>query len=298
MMNKPNIQSKEIYVAFSGGCDSTALLVLSKQWCAEVIAVHFNHGWESSDKIEEHARQVANKLGIKFILGKATTKCPTETQAREARFAFFDTLPHNSTLLLGHNLEEQVETIIFQITRGSKNPTIKQCSTRKSQNGTLNLIRPLLSTPKDQLKQICIDAQVDWLEDPTNNNTDIARNKIRHTIIPVIKGLNANGLEHWIQHFNDSESESEEIFREQLSEQEVSNIVEATSIPCSTLDSLSNTSVAKILKKWLTLQGVQALEDHHIKRCIEVARGARKAWPLPNNLELRRSKQMLAVKQI
>lgn len=293
MVAKPNLHTDKVYVAFSGGCDSTALLILCKQWFKEVIAVHFNHGWENSTKIEVRAKEICLKLQIPYIVGTATTPCEGETAARNARFHFFDSLPNNAYLLLGHNLEEQIETIIFQLARGSKNPSINAQSDRKTGSSTLHLVRPLLNTSKETLKTICQDAQVEWVEDPTNTDTSIARNRIRHEILPTLATLNPNAFEHINQFFAHHTQHAKEINTESLSVQEVAELVALNPLPCKKLHDISNTSLSKVLKQWLEAQGASKLEEHHLKRCVEVARGARIAWPLPNNRELRRSKQCL-----
>jgi len=293
MLPKPNLCTDRVYVAFSGGCDSTALLILCKQWFKEVVAVHFNHGWENSAKIAQRAKEICTQLQVACIVGEATAPCEGETAARNARFAFFDTLPNNSFLLLGHNLEEQIETIIFQLARGSKNPTISEQTERKEGKSVLHLVRPLLKTSKNELKEICRSAAVEWIEDPTNTDTAIARNKIRHEILPALAAINPNALEHIDQFFSHHEQHTKEVTNEVLSTKEVEALVALNPLPCKKLHSLSNTSLSKVLKQWMDKHGARRLEEHHLKRCVEVARGARIAWPLPDKQELRRSKQQL-----
>lgn len=285
-MKKPN--TNQVYVAFSGGCDSTALLIWAKENFPEVTALHFNHGWPASQKIQDHAQAVADQLKIQCIIGKATSPCLSETSARTARFEFFDELPADSTILLGHNLEEQIETVIYQLSRGSKNPTIKKDNTRKGKNGTLHLHRPFLNTSKTELKKICQNAKVSWFEDPSNEDTQHVRNKIRHEILPLIKGLNSKAFEHWGEFFNDPTPQTHK-------EEEYSKITTLKEIPCELLDEYSTTTVGIILHQWLKHNNVQGINRSHTKACIEVARGIRPGWSLPKGKMLRRSKQILSI---
>lgn len=281
------LDAEKVYVAFSGGCDSTALLIWAKQHFREVIALHFNHGWPASQEIQDHALKIAEQLKISCVLSKATSPCRSETSARTARFEFFDDLPADSTLLLGHNLEEQIETVIYQLSRGSKNPSIKENNTRKGRYGKLQLHRPFLSTSKQELKEICQKAAISWFEDPSNKDTKHVRNKIRHEILPLIKDLNSNAFKHWGQFFNNTEqSDSVEAYTKLTNRKE---------LPCHLLDSYSTNTVGLILHQWLKYNQIQGINQSHTKACIEVARGIRAGWSLPKGRILRRSKQILSI---
>jgi len=72
-MKNPNFHAEKIFVAFSGGCDSTALLIWAKAHFKEVVALHFNHGWPASQAIEKHAMAVAQQLEISPQVGAAST---------------------------------------------------------------------------------------------------------------------------------------------------------------------------------------------------------------------------------
>lgn len=288
MLPAPNLHAEKVFVAFSGGCDSTALLLWAKQHFADVEAIHFNHGWPASKRIQDHALKVVADLGIKCQLGTATAPCLSETTARDARFGFFSSLPAESILLLGHNLEEQVETVIYQLSRGSKNPAIKAYTSRVGQHGIIHLRRPFLNTSKETLKRICRDANVEWFEDPSNEDTQHVRNKIRHKILPLLQELNEKSLEHWGEFFNDHQEEQASTV------EDFSDLIRREELPCKVLDEYSTNTVGAILHKWLNFNGVE-VNRSHIKACIEVARGIRKGWPLPGGKTLRRSKQILSI---
>lgn len=290
-----NLPSGKIFVAFSGGVDSTALLILAKQWGLDPIAVHFNHGWEKSHVYEEHTYEVANQLQIPYLLGKTEAPCPGETAARDARFGFFKTLPNDSVLLLGHNMEEQVETIIFQISRGSKNPGIKESNSVTSGDKRIKLFRPLLTTPKAALENICLVAKIQWIEDPTNTDTSIPRNKIRHLILPILEELNSKALEHWCEFNTFGQQTSQTLTKEEPLQVTVDEFANKDTLSCKELDNLSNHSVKIIIRQWLGFNNISDVDKGHIHAVLEVVRGARKGCPLPKNKKVKRSQCKLII---
>lgn len=296
LLNRPeNLPNGKVFVAFSGGVDSTALLLLAKSWDLNPVAVHFNHGWESSKISENHTYAVANSLKVPYLLGIAQAPCPGETAAREARMEFFKTLPNGAVLLLGHNLEEQVETIIFQISRGSKDPGIKVVQTLNGKGNSLTLFRPLLTTSKANLEDICTKARVGWIEDPTNSDTTIARNKIRHLILPILSELNARAFEHWSEFNSFNQKENLTLVEETPLQKSVEEFAHKPNLECKELDKLSNHSVKIIVRQWLKFNNIQEVDKGHIHAVFEVVRGARKGCPLPKNKKVTRSQCNLTI---
>lgn len=282
---------EKLHVAFSGGSDSTALATWAKWHYKEIVLLHFNHGWAASDGIQSHCEKSAKKLGLTIEVGHAKSPCPTETMARNERYAFFDdVMPHGGTLALGHNLEEQIETAIFQISRGTENPGMRKLSRRNKCGGKkYNLYRPFLATTKGTLAQICKTNGVEWFEDPTNAETaNSHRNLIRHTVLPTIAKVNSKALLHWSEFLCANRKETTST---------ASQITGQNVIDFRDLDQFNNSELATVLANWCKRQEVQ-ISRSHVRSCIEVARGARTAWPLPGNKILRRSKGKLFIAEL
>ncbi len=193
-----------ILVGFSGGSDSRALLDLLTKYAAEngtkIYAAHVNHGirGKEADRDEEFCRGVAEQYGIPFFthklnipaIAKASGKS-VELCARDERYAFFSRIMRENSIPLlatAHNANDNLETMLFNLARGSGLSGL--CGiphTRECEGGLL--IRPILLMTKDEVLSYCEDNKLDFVTDSTNTDTDYTRNKIRAEIIPVLKEI-------------------------------------------------------------------------------------------------------------
>ena len=181
-----------ILVAYSGGADSGALLnmVLSyaKGSGAPVYAAHINHGIRGAeaDRDEEFCRKTAEKYGIEIFVLRADVpaiakmrKKSVETAAREVRYEFFSKvmLENNIPLLcVAHNADDNLETILFNISRGSGLSGV--CGiprTRKIRGGIM--IRPILEISKSDINSYCSENNIEYVTDSTNLDDDYTRNR-------------------------------------------------------------------------------------------------------------------------
>ena len=199
-----------LLVAYSGGADSGALLHMvleyAKEHGAKVYAAHVNHGIRGAeaDRDEEFCRATAEKYGVEiFTLRADVPKIAAETQksietaARDVRYAFFsDVMKKHAikTLCVAHNADDNLETIIFNIARGSALGGV--CGiplTRDIDGGTI--VRPMLSISKEDILLYCSENNIKYVTDSTNTDTDYTRNRIRARIIPELKAI-APGAEN------------------------------------------------------------------------------------------------------
>lgn len=193
-----------LLVAFSGGADSGALLHMVLKYAAQskakVYAAHVNHGirGKEADRDEEFCRKVAKSYGIEiFVLNadvpaiSAAEQKSIETAARDIRYAFFaDIMKKNNIPLLcvAHNADDNLETIIFNISRGSGLSGV--CGiprTRDFEGGTI--IRPILEISKDDINKYCSENNIEYVTDSTNTDIDYTRNRIRNCVIPELKAI-------------------------------------------------------------------------------------------------------------
>ena len=182
-----------VWVGFSGGLDSSLLLKASVQLLGaeKVGALHLNHQIDkNSAGWEQHCSAQAKELGVEFRSRQVKIEnlgSGIENQARELRYEFFeDNIGHNELLLLAHHADDQAETLLYRLMRGTGVRGLTGIPESRPL-GAGTLLRPLLSIPREQLKVIAEEQGVLWIEDPSNSDTRYDRNYIRNQIRPVIE---------------------------------------------------------------------------------------------------------------
>ena len=191
-----------VIVGLSGGADSVALLLALLRYRMEndfkVKAVHINHciRGEEADRDEEFSRNLCVKLGIEFesykidvpSLAKARA-IGLEEAARDVRYDKFkqiiSTESDYSTIAVAHNATDNLETVIFNMMRGSGIVGLSGIRPVRE-----NIIRPLIYLPKELIREALFSAEIDFVVDSTNLSTDYTRNYIRSEIIPKFRKLN------------------------------------------------------------------------------------------------------------
>jgi len=192
--------NSKVLLAVSGGPDSVALLdlmfSLRKDYGLKIIIAHFNHGirGKASDEDQEFVKRLAQKYGVEFETANAEKKITSEEQARKARYNFlFKTAKKYKIrqIALGHNLNDQAETIIHNFIRGTGVKGLAGINPKKRYKG-YTLIRPLLCLMRIEIIDYLKKNKLDYQTDLTNLKPDYTRNKIRLNIIPELEKLNPN----------------------------------------------------------------------------------------------------------
>jgi len=183
-------------VAFSGGADSLALLLLLwAHWPARrgrLVALHFNHRLRgrAADADARFCEAVCASLGVACVSGnwKQAHRGAGEAGARAARFAFFHAAlarRRATALWLGHQQDDIAETVLMRLARGSG--TAGLCAPRPVQAmpaGRVHL-RPLLTLKKQALADALEAAGAVWREDASNGTGAFLRNRIRRDVLPA-----------------------------------------------------------------------------------------------------------------
>lgn len=182
----------QILVGFSGGLDSTVLLHLLCELLPpeRITAVHIHHGLsENADDWQQHAKALCQSLGVRLISESVVINeagAGLESAARDARYTVFEKqLVKNGVLLLGHHADDQVETVLFRLLRGSGARGLSGIPQTRAV-GTGHLIRPLLNKPKSSLQAYALSRQLCWIEDESNQQQQFDRNYLRNTVIPKL----------------------------------------------------------------------------------------------------------------
>ncbi len=188
--------ANKVWVAYSGGLDSTILLhaAIKMMGPAKVGALHLNHNLQIESKTwQEKCRQICESLDVEFrhaILEIANQGQGVEEEARQLRYKFFrENIVVGDLLLLGHHADDQAETLLYRLFRGAGVRGLSAIPQERTEGLGL-LLRPLLSRTKQELKQLAEEAQIEWVEDPSNLDISYDRNFIRQNVLPTI-------LERW-----------------------------------------------------------------------------------------------------
>jgi len=180
-----------LVIALSGGIDSVVLLdIVSKLSPRNLCAVHINHHLQSeAGEFSLFCESLADRYGISVtVLDVAVPSVGSlETKAREARYqAFENFLLKDDLLLLAHHADDQVETILFRLFRGSRVVGLEGMP-RERRIGLAGLLRPLLDISRDEISGYAENQGLHWINDPSNAGLSPDRNFIRHKVIPEIE---------------------------------------------------------------------------------------------------------------
>jgi len=184
-----------IFVAFSGGLDSTALLFLCNKALKEkkirnLKAIHINHNLsKNSDNWEQHCERFCKSNNIEFksfIIEVTKNRSSIESQARQERYKIFESLlDENDQILLAHHRDDVFETILLRLFRGTGVDGLSGLNEKRSL-GKGEIIRPFLNLSKSDLKIYIEENNLSYVEDDTNSNNDFDRNFLRNEIIPSL----------------------------------------------------------------------------------------------------------------
>lgn len=207
---KENINKDDIVVvACSGGPDSMCLLSLVNELKNElnlkIIVAHVNHklrieSEEEKEMVENYSKE--NNLIFELLeINKYTNNKFSEDDARKRRYDFFDELikKYNAKILLtAHHGDDLIETILMRLTRGSNLSGyigIKMIN----KNDEYKILRPLLSTTKDNILDYLNKNNIPYRIDKTNEELEHTRNKYRHYILPFLKKENKKVHEKYLK---------------------------------------------------------------------------------------------------
>ncbi|HWU75199.1 MAG TPA: tRNA lysidine(34) synthetase TilS [Rhodanobacter sp.] len=188
-------------VAFSGGPDSSALLhalaQLPEARQRGLRALHVDHGLHpDSAAWAEHCRRFCAALeiacGVLPVYVDARSGSGPEAAARDARHAALaGQLREGECLLLAHHRDDQAETVLLKLLRGAGPDALGGMHARRS-FGAGQLWRPLLGLSRQDLHDYVERHRLSCIDDPSNLDTRMARNHLRHEILPRLK-------QHWPQ---------------------------------------------------------------------------------------------------
>ena len=186
----------EFLIAYSGGCDSTALLYIANQMARKnkinIRAIHVNHNLnKESKKWENHCKEFCKEINVELCVENINIPLKSgdsiEEKAREDRYSSIYTQMSKKTLMMtAHHGDDQAETFLYQLFRGSGAKGLSSMPRIKKIKKGFHL-RPFLAFNKKTLEDFTEFKALNYVEDLSNNNTDFSRNFIRKEILPSIK---------------------------------------------------------------------------------------------------------------
>ncbi|GMR13806.1 MAG: tRNA lysidine(34) synthetase TilS [Gemmatimonadota bacterium] len=189
---------ERVVVAVSGGADSTALLHLLRFSPGlpdlEFVAAHFDHRMrrESASDVA-WLRGLTLAWGIEFRSGQASVDLTGEEQARDARYAFLEAVATRtgaSKIATGHHEDDQAETVLFRIARGTGLAGLSGIPETREPG----IVRPLLPFRRTEIETYLATHRLVTRDDESNLDPRFARNVLRHQVIPLIEKRIAPGV--------------------------------------------------------------------------------------------------------
>ncbi len=202
---------ERVCVAVSGGADSVSLLLAlveanrAKEALGVVLsAVHVHHGLRGaeSDADEAFVRELCVHLDVALVLQRvdvaarqAAEREGLEEAARELRYAVFRELMKSGkadVVATAHTLDDQAETVVMKLLRGAWTegiggiaPVVESLSKQRGR-----VVRPMLQVRRAEVEAYLRERGQSWREDATNRDVSLTRNRVRHELMPVLRGFN------------------------------------------------------------------------------------------------------------
>lgn len=197
----PDTDTDTVLVACSGGADSLALLAATvfelRREPARVVGAVVDHGLQ--DGSADHTMRVVAQMARLGVDETASIRVQVdggggpEAAAREARYAALGQLAQHfgaGTVLLGHTLDDQAETVLLGLARGSGGRSIAgmRATFRRDPPGAGPVyVRPLLDLRRAQTEAACRAEEIDFWTDPHNADPRFLRSRVRLSVLPVLE---------------------------------------------------------------------------------------------------------------
>ena len=212
--DKKIIREKDaVIIAVSGGMDSMCLLDvfnrLSSDFVNDLVAVHINHGIRDveAERDMSFVEEYCKSLGIKLIIENVDAvtyseknNLTLEEAARILRYQVFDKIwkeyslkryNTNTHILVAHHMQDQAETVIHNILRGTGIKGLAGMSVKNNY-----ILRPLLNVSKSEIEEYVKKYAIKYVDDSTNNDLNYTRNYIRKELIGRFNHVNDKAVEH------------------------------------------------------------------------------------------------------
>ena len=266
-------------VALSGGADSAACAYFAAT-TGRARAIHVHHGLTDSESMEAAAVAVAASLGLDLTVERISIDRWSEASARNERYrALLAALQPEEWLLTGHTADDQAETVLANLLRGTGLDGLAGIPSRRHP-----IARPLLSIDRAQTRELATLASLPWRDDPANLDRGPLRNRIRGELIPKLEAEFNPGLR---RHLQDLASNASQLSSENLVVAEADE--RRSRLPSGMLHAVGRERAMRSLREALRpLRGGYAPTRAESLRILEVLEGRLAATELGGGLRVER----------
>jgi tRNA(Ile)-lysidine synthase len=274
-----------VVVGCSGGPDSLTLLAVACERGLAPVAVHVDHGLRPTSTAEGgRVAAAAAVLGARVDLRTADVGAGPnlEARARDARYAALDDAADehgSSVVLVGHTADDQAETVLLALLRGSGSAGLAGMPVRRGR-----IVRPLLRVRRAETEACCAALGLDPVRDPMNDDRAFRRAWIRHEVLPLLESGAARDLVPVLTRQADVLREESE-YLDALAR--AAWPPDARHAPSAVLASLPVTLARRAVRAWL---GAPPPSFDEVERVLAVARGEARATELAGGRRVRRSR--------
>ena len=278
-----------IAIAFSGGLDSSALLHMAARYAGgqgvPLYAFHVHHGLSpNADAWLAHCEAQAAQLGARFDARRVTLArdgSGTEASARKARYAALGEMcrAHGVRLLLtAHHQDDQAETVLLQLLRGSGPAGLSGMEEANAAPGLLGdadttIARPLLGATRVELETYVAAHDIAHIDDESNADPRFTRNALRHQVMPAVAAA-FPGYQQRLARAA-AHAHSAQRLLAQLGEQDLDACEVDGAIDCTRLRTLDHDRAANMLRHWFHRNGIAMPSTAWLAELIDQAVGER-----------------------
>lgn len=282
----PATSQGPVALAVSGGPDSTALMILARSFGLEGVVVHVDHGLrDGSHREAEVVAKSAHALGFAFEPRRVEVLDGPDLEAR-ARRARYEALP--PSVLTGHTMDDQAETVLLNVLRGSATDGLRGMRHELARESGGRVIRPLLGLRRSETQMLCRLWGLQVVDDPSNRDPRFRRNRVRYEGLPLLSDIAGRDIVPVLARqaeIIDSEVELLDVLAATLDATSVSDLLGAP-LPLA----------RRAMRTWLRRapRGGQDQGEQHppssaeLERVMEVVCGHRRACQIAGGLSVRR----------
>ncbi len=252
-----------VAVALSGGADSLALTAATVAQVPDVLALIVDHRLQpGSQQVAERAAAHATTLGcreVQILPVDVVGAGGLEAAARRARYAALGRARHGRNVLLGHTLDDQAETVLLGLARGSGPRSIWGMTDYDAPWG-----RPLLGVRRAVTRQACADLGLTPYADPHNDAPEFTRVRLRHEVLPLLDDVLGGGVADALARTAAQLREDGEVLDAQAAAMlDASDAAAGLSVP--DLAGQPPAVRRRAIRLWLHANGAKALTDKHLR---------------------------------
>lgn len=252
-----------VAVGLSGGADSLALTAAAVAEADVVDALIVDHQLQAgSDAVAAAAAEAARGLGcrsVRVLTVQVGGAGGLEAAAREARYQALEDAREGLPVLLGHTLDDQAETVLLGLARGSGGRSIRGMAEFATPWG-----RPLLGVRRVATRELCADLGLRPHEDPHNASPEFTRVRLRTEVLPLLEEVLGGAVAPALARTAEQLREDGAVLDE-LAEELRMSATDGSALSVETLATALPALRRRAIRAWLLAGGAKALTDKHLR---------------------------------